>query len=189
MTAGALLAIAAALPVPAAAQTAASGDTSALARYNGVWDAYGGISCREGDAAPEVLTIRDGRIEGTVQTTDNATRMCGKINRFGQLTVFVNGHYTLMEFNAVIHGEEGYGTAIADGDDVDCDGQWALKRRADPNVAQVHRSPRGGAPVKIAAGFESQAWRWSTQNSFEEKYRAFTRIAEDKRIRAVVESR
>lgn len=185
LTAGALLAIAAAQPVPAVAQNG----TSAVTQYNGVWDAYGGISCREGDASPQFLTIRDGKVEGEVQTTDNANRMFGKINDFGQMTVYVNGTYTLMVFKAVLNNEEGYGTATAHGDDVDCAGQWALKRRADPNVAHVHRSARGGPAVRLASGFRSKAWNWSTQVDFEKKFHAFTRIAEDKRVKAIVESR
>jgi len=75
VTAGALLAITAALPVPAAGQNDAHGVT----KFNGVWDAYCGISCRECDASPEVLTFW----EDTIQTTDNSKRMFGKIDRFG----------------------------------------------------------------------------------------------------------
>jgi len=185
VTAGALLAIIAALPVPAAGQNDAHGVT----KFNGVWDAYGGISCREGDASPEVLTIREGTIEGTIQTTDNSNRMFGKIDRFGQMTAYVNGQYTLMEFHAVIDGEEGYGPATAIGDDVDCDGAWTLKRRSDPNIPHVHQPRPGAAPVKITADFRRDAWRWNTRRRFEDKFKALTRIAEDKRIKAIVESR
>jgi hypothetical protein len=79
---GALLAITAALPVPAAGQNDAHGVT----KFNGVWDAYCGISCRECDASAEVLTFWEGTIEDTIQTTDNSKRMFGKIDCFGQMT-------------------------------------------------------------------------------------------------------
>ena len=76
---GALLAITEALPVPAAGQN----DVPGVTQFNGVWVASVGISCREGDALPEILTIREGTIEGTIQTTDKSNRLFGKIDRFG----------------------------------------------------------------------------------------------------------
>ena len=148
--------MAAAQPAPAVAQK----NLADLSRFNSVWDAYGGISYREGDAAPEVLTIRDGKVAGKVQTTDNANRIFGKIDRFGQLTAYVNGQYTLMRFDAVINGEERYGVATAQGDDVDCEGRWAVKRRADPGVAHVHRPGRGSAPISLVVEFRRDAWNW-----------------------------
>jgi hypothetical protein len=144
---GALLAITEALPVPAAGQN----DVPGVTQFNGVWVASVGISCREGDALPEILTIREGTIEGTIQTTDNSNRLFGKIDRFGQMTANVNGQYTLMEFHEVIDGEEGYGPAAAIGDDVDCEGARTLKRRSDPSIPHVQQPRPGAAPVKITA--------------------------------------
>ena len=153
--------MAVAQPAPAVAQK----NLADLSPFNGVWDAYGWISCREGDAAPEALTIRDGKVAGKVQTTDNANRIFGKIDRFGQQAAYVNGQYTLMRFDAVINDEKRYG------------------------VAHVHRPGRGTAPVSLAAEFRRDDWNWGMQERFEQKFRALTRLAEDKRIKSIVERR
>lgn len=173
------------MPTLASAQ---SGQSASLNSFNGVWDTYGGISCRRGNAEPDELTIRDGKVEGTIQTTDNANRMVGKIDAYGRITVYVSGTFTLMTFKAVLIGHEGYGTAEATGDDVDCDGEWALRRRADPNVPDVHKTANGGT-APISPGYRSQSMSWNSQMKFRRLYETFRQRAADLRLKSIMKSR
>lgn len=174
------------LATPAAFTTKAhSGEPPSINRFDGVWDSYGGISCRRGNAEPEVLTIRNGEVSGTIETTDNSDRMFGKIDAFGRMTVYVNGQYTLMTFKAAVIGNEGYGPAEAIGDDVDCDGPWALKRRADPSIKGVHRTP-DGATARIGLDFSSRAMSWNGQREFEKIYEVFNRRTENDRLKSIM---
>lgn len=141
------------------AQSAQSGT---LNNFDGVWDTYGGISCRRGNAEPDELRIQNGKVQGTIQTTDNANRIVGKIDAYGHLNAYVSGAYTLMTFKAVLIGHEGYGIAEAVGDDVDCDGEWSLRRRADPNIPDVHKTANGGT-APIPPGYKSRAMRWTAK--------------------------
>ena len=174
-----------ALATPAAFATKAhSGEPPEINRFNGVWDSYGGISCRRGNAEPEVLTIRNGELCATIQTTDNGRRMLGKIDAFGRMTVYVNGHYTLMIFKVAVIGDEGYGPAEAIGDDVSCDCAWALKRRADPSITGVHRIP-DGATARIGLDFSTRAVSWNGQREVEKIYEVFNRRAENDRLKSM----
>jgi hypothetical protein len=132
-----------------------------------------------------MLTIRNGKVAGTIDTTDNANRMAGKIDAFGRLTVYVTGSYTLMTFKAAVIGNEGYGPAEAIGDDMDCTGAWALKRRADPSVKGVHRT-RDGGTARLDSGYASRALTWNGQRDFEKLYEDFTRRAENERLKTLM---
>ena len=178
----------ASLATPAAfITTAHAEELPAINRFDGVWDSYGGIGvlCRRGNAEPEVLTIRNGKVEGTIQTTDNANHMFGKIDAFGRMTVYVNGQYTLMTFKAAVIGNEGYGPAKMIGDDVDCYGAWALKRRADPSIKGVHRTP-DGATARIGLGFASRAVTWNGQRELKKLYEILARRVEIDRLKFIM---
>lgn len=168
--------------------TAQSDKLPAVDIFDGVWDTYGGISCRRGNAEPEMVRIKAGKVLGTIQTTDNANRMFGNVDAHGRMNVFVNGTFTLMVFKAVLIGNEGYGIAEATGDDVDCDGEWALKRRANAEIPDVHRTADGGTAT-IPPGFRSSAMSWSGQRKFREYYQVFRKRAEDHRIKSIMQSR
>ncbi|MBT5497228.1 MAG: hypothetical protein HOK54_15910 [Alphaproteobacteria bacterium] len=164
---------------------AGAGEPPAVTRFDGVWDSYGGISCRRGTANPEALTIRNGTVTGTIDTTDNGNRMVGKIDAFGRMIVYVNGTYTIMTFKATLIGHEGYGPAEAIGDDVDCTGAWALRRRADPSIKDLHRTG-DGATARISPDFVSRALSWNGQREFEKLYEVFTRRAENDRLKSLM---
>jgi hypothetical protein len=173
------------LATPAAFTTKAhSGEPPSINRFDGVWDSYGGISCRRGNAEPEVLTIRNGELCATIQTTDNGRRMLGKIDAFGRMTVYVNGHYTLMIFKVAVIGDAGYGPAEAIVDDVSCDCAWALKRRADPSITGVHRIP-DGATARIGLDFSTRAVSWNGQREVEKIYEGFNHRAENDRLKSM----
>jgi hypothetical protein len=162
-----------------------AGEPPTVSRFDGVWDSYGGISCRRGVAIPEALTISNGKVSGTIDTTDTSNRMFGRIDGFGRMTVYVNGALSLMTFKATVIGNEGYGPAEAIGDDVDCDGAWTLKRRADPTIRGVHRTRNDGI-AQIGPGFAERAMSWNEQREFEKMYEVFTRRAENSRLKALM---
>ena len=162
-----------------------AGELAAISRFDGVWDSYGSISCREGIARPNALKIRNGNVRGTIDTTDLANRMLGKIDRFGRMTVYVTGNYTLMTFKAAVIGNEGYGPAEVEGDDVDCNGAWAVKRRSDPSIKGVHFTP-DGARARIDLDFVSRANSWHGQREFMRLYESFAGRIEINRLKYIM---
>ena len=176
------------LPTLAVATPEASaGESSSINRFDGVWDTYGGIfSCNYGSAEPSVLTIRNGKVSGYVDTTDGGdNNLIGEIDQFGRMTLYVNGMFTLMEFKAAVIGNEGYGPAEAHGPSVICDGAWALKRRANPSVEGVHRTA-DGASARISVDFVSRAKSWDGWKEFEVLYESFTRRIEMERLKSIL---
>ena len=88
-------------------------------------------------------------------------------------------------FKATVIGNEGYGPAEAIGDDVDCDGAWALKRRVDPSIKGVHRTP-DGATARFGLDFSSRAMSWNGQREFTRMYEVFNRRAENDRLKSIM---
>jgi hypothetical protein len=175
-----------ALATPAAFTTKAhSGEPPTISRFDGVWDSYGGISCRRGTFEPEVLTIRNGEVSGTIQSADSGHLLFGKIDAYGRMTIYLTSVYTLLTLKAAVIDNEGYGPAEAIGDDVSCDGAWALKRRADPSIKGVHRTP-DGATTRIGLDFSSHAMSWSAQREFKKTYEVFNRRAENDRLKSIM---
>lgn len=176
--------------VPVLIVLAASPSTSAAAEgFDGVWDAYGGVSCREGIAYPEKFVIRQGKLKGALNTTDNAGDIIGTVDRFGKIIGYANGHFTLIRLKGIMNDTEAYGEMSAEGDDVDCTGSWSARKRVNPDRPDVHAVKQPDGSVKslpLPGGYRSRSQTWNGQLEFERRYNELSKAAEEKRIRAIL---
>lgn len=157
--------------------------------FDGVWDAYGGVSCREGVAYPEKFVIRQGKLVGTLNTTDNAGEIVGTVDAFGMVVGYASGHFTLIRLKGAMNETEAYGEMSAEGDDVDCTGAWSARKRVDADRRDVHAVQQPDGSVKsipLPGGYRSRSQTWNGQLEFERKYKELSKAAEEKRIRTIM---